>query len=76
MRDVLLGAGEAEGSRGDETEAYGKKALQKAEEAEGHAGGAGKLYIEAAEAASLRRTMTIPPNCDSAQAGEEESEGH
>jgi tetratricopeptide (TPR) repeat protein len=46
------GLAKAEMSRGDEAEAYGKKAMQKAVELKGHAGGPGKLYIEAAEAAS------------------------
>jgi hypothetical protein len=44
------GLAQAEESRGDEAEAYGKKALQKAVELKGHAGSAGKLYIEAAQA--------------------------
>jgi len=38
--------------RGDEMGAYGKKALAKAVELKGHAGAEGKLYIEAAQAAS------------------------
>ena len=46
------GLAKAEMSRGDEAEAYGKKALQRAVELKGHAGGAGKLYIEAAQAGS------------------------
>jgi tetratricopeptide (TPR) repeat protein len=44
------GLGISEMSRGEEAEAYGKKALKKAVELKGHAGGAGKLYIEAAQA--------------------------
>jgi tetratricopeptide (TPR) repeat protein len=44
------GLAKAEVSRGDEAEAYGKKALAKAVELKGHAGSAGKLYIEAAQA--------------------------
>ncbi|MGA2560055.1 MAG: hypothetical protein ABSF17_10295, partial [Terracidiphilus sp.] len=38
--------------RGDASAPYGKKALARAVELKGHAGAAGKLYIEAAEAAS------------------------
>jgi tetratricopeptide (TPR) repeat protein len=49
------GLASAEGSRGDAAEAYSKKALAKAVELKGHAGGAGKLYIEAAEAASVAK---------------------
>jgi tetratricopeptide (TPR) repeat protein len=44
------GLASAEMTRGDEAEAYGKKALAKAEELKGSAGSEGKLYIEAAEA--------------------------
>ncbi|MGD0628327.1 MAG: tetratricopeptide repeat protein [Terracidiphilus sp.] len=44
------GLASAEMSRGDEAEAYAKKALAKAVELKGHAGSEGKLYIEAAEA--------------------------
>jgi hypothetical protein len=46
------GLAKAELSRGDEAETYGKKALAKAVELESHAGSAGKLYIEAAQAES------------------------
>jgi tetratricopeptide (TPR) repeat protein len=44
------GLAKAEESRGDEAEAYGKKALAKAVELKGHASSADKLYIEAAQA--------------------------
>jgi Tfp pilus assembly protein PilF len=44
------GLAQAETMRGDEAEAYGKKALARAAELKGHAGGAGKFYIEAAQA--------------------------
>jgi tetratricopeptide (TPR) repeat protein len=44
------GLAKAEVSRGDEAEAYGKKALAKAVALKGHAGSVGKLYIEAAQA--------------------------
>ncbi len=57
------GLAKAEMSRGDEAEAYGKKALAKAVELESHAGSAGKLYIQAAQAESDAkdddRTSTI-----------------
>ena len=46
------GLAKAEMSRGDESDAYGKKALKKAIELKGHAGSAGKLYIDAAQAGS------------------------
>jgi tetratricopeptide (TPR) repeat protein len=46
------GLARAETFRGDEAEVYSRKALQKAVELKGHAGSAGKLYIEAAEAGS------------------------
>ncbi|MGO9339307.1 MAG: tetratricopeptide repeat protein [Terracidiphilus sp.] len=46
------GLASAEMMRGDEAKAYGEKALHKAAELEGHAGSAGKLYIEAAQAAA------------------------
>ena len=49
------GLSRAVDSRGEEAEAYGKKALAKAVELEGHAGAAGKLYIEAAQAASVAK---------------------
>jgi tetratricopeptide (TPR) repeat protein len=49
------GLSKAEESRGDEAMAYGKKALAQAVKLKGHAGSAGKLYIEAAEAASLAK---------------------
>jgi tetratricopeptide (TPR) repeat protein len=49
------GLAKAEEFRGDAGEAYGKKALQKAVELKGRAGGADKLYIEAAEAASVAK---------------------
>jgi tetratricopeptide (TPR) repeat protein len=41
--------------RHDEMEVYGKKALERAVELKGHAGGEGKLYIEAAEAESVAK---------------------
>jgi tetratricopeptide (TPR) repeat protein len=44
------GLAKAEMSRGDEADVYGKKALKKAVELKAHAGSAGKLYIEAAQA--------------------------
>jgi hypothetical protein len=44
------GLAKAEVSRGDEAEAYGKKALAKAVALKGHAGSAGKMYIAAAQA--------------------------
>jgi tetratricopeptide (TPR) repeat protein len=44
------GLAKAEMSRGDEADFYGKQALKKAVELKGHAGSAGKLYIEAAQA--------------------------
>ena len=44
------GLAQAENSRGSETEEYSKKALERAVALKGHAGGAGKLYIEAAQA--------------------------
>jgi len=44
------GLASAEMTRGEETEAYARKALAKAEELKGSAGSEGKLYIEAAEA--------------------------
>jgi tetratricopeptide (TPR) repeat protein len=47
------GLAQAVGMRGDEASApYEKKALAKAEELKGHAGAAGKLYIEAAQVRS------------------------
>jgi len=46
------GLAKAEMSRGDESDAYGKKALKTAIELKGHAGSAGKLYIDAAQAGS------------------------
>ncbi len=46
------GLDKAEEMRGGDTEAYGKKALAKAVELKGHATAEGKLYIEAAQAAS------------------------
>jgi tetratricopeptide (TPR) repeat protein len=44
------GLAQAEGMREVGAEAYGKKALARAVELKGHAGAAGKLYIEAAQA--------------------------
>jgi tetratricopeptide (TPR) repeat protein len=49
------GLAQAEGSRGSGAEAYSKKALAKAMELKGHAGAADKLYIEAAEVASVAK---------------------
>jgi len=46
------GLAKAEVWRGDEAEAYGKKALAKAVELKGHSSGTDKLYIEAAQAAA------------------------
>ncbi len=46
------GLANAEVSRGDEADPYGKKALKKAVELKGRAGSAGKLYIDAAQAAA------------------------
>jgi hypothetical protein len=46
------GLAKAEVSRGDEAEAYGKKALAKAIELKGHGSSSDKLYIEAAQAES------------------------
>ncbi|HEY1902622.1 MAG TPA: hypothetical protein VGG56_09345 [Terracidiphilus sp.] len=44
------GLAQAEGMRGGDTKLYAKKALAKAVELKSHAGSAGKLYIEAAQA--------------------------
>jgi tetratricopeptide (TPR) repeat protein len=49
------GLAQAEGARGSGAEAYSKKALAKAVELKGRAGGADKLYIEAAEAESVAK---------------------
>src|SRR4051812_1875820 len=44
------GLAQAEGMRHSDTEVYGKKALAEAVRLKSHAGAAGKLYIEAAQA--------------------------
>ena len=49
------GLAQAEEMRGSETVDYGKKALAKAVALKGHAGGAGKLYIEAAQVESVAK---------------------
>jgi len=49
------GLAQAEDFRGTETADYGKKALAKAVELKSHAGGAGKLYIEAAQTAAVAK---------------------
>jgi tetratricopeptide (TPR) repeat protein len=49
------GLAQAEEFRGTEAKDYAKKALAKAVELKGHAGGAGKLYIEAAQAESIAK---------------------
>src|SRR5580704_2700530 len=49
------GLAQAEDFRGTETKDYGKKALAKAVELKDHAGGEAKLYIEAAQAASVAK---------------------
>jgi tetratricopeptide (TPR) repeat protein len=49
------GLAQAEEFRGTEAKDYAKKALAKAVALKGHAGGAGKLYIEAAQAESVAK---------------------
>lgn len=49
------GLAQAEGMRSGDKQAYSKKALEKAVALKGHAGGEGKLYIEAAQAGAAQK---------------------